>query len=357
MKKIIIHGPRKVAIEDVPVPKPGKNQILVKAELSGISAGTEMMLYRGTFPNFKLKKWAQWADYPVHPGYEFTGRVVEIGPLEEEDVSASGTASITQAADVLQTTVNDFKIGDRIICLGEHGEYALVPAAFAAVIPENVSPEHATLAVLATTAMHGVRTVKVEYGDTVVIIGCGILGYLTIQHIKNSGARKVIVSDVDDSRLQTAKEAGADYCFNPKKVDIVKAIKDVNDGLLADIAIEASGFKGTEQQAMDVVRNRGRVLFMGWHTTNLDITFGDFTFKELTFIASQAIGPAAGLPYSYVRWCSDQNLKWSVELISKGKIKSGFTPLKVPYTHVEEAYKMIDRHDPAAGMQIILDWS
>ena len=357
MKRIVVNGPWNVAIEDVPIPKPGKNEILIKTELTGISSGTEMMVYRGTYTNFKLKKWSQWQDFPVYPGYELVGKVVELGPMDKDDSSSSKMSSITQNIDSLKTTVNDFKIGDRVICLGEHSEYAAVPATFAAVLPDNISSEHATLAVLATTAMHGIRTVDVKYGDTVVIIGCGILGYLTMQHAKNSGARRVIMSDLNNNRLQAAKEAGADFCFNPKEVDIVKAIKQVNDGILADVSIEASGFKGTEQQAMDVVRDRGKVLFIGWHTDNLDITFGDFTFKELQLIASQAIGPMAGLPYSYVRWCSDQSLKWAVDLISNGTIKGTFKPTMLHYTEIEEAYKMIDRNDPKVGMQIILNWS
>jgi len=357
MKKVIVYGPRKVAIEDVPVTKPGKNEILIKTELTGISSGTEMMVYRGTFPNFKLKKWPPWKNYPVYPGYELVGKIVEIGPMEEEDTSSSGMAAIAQTNESIQTTVKDFKVGDRVISLGEHSEYACVPAAFAAVIPDNVSSELATLAVLTTTAMHGVRTVRIEYGDTVVVIGCGLLGYLIMQHVKNAGARRVIVTDLDNSRLQIAKQAGADFCFNPNEVDVIEAIKNVNGGILADAALEASGFKGTEQQALDVVRDRGRINFIGWHTENLDITFGDFTFKELQLVASQAVGPRPGLPYSYVRWSSDQSLKWAIELISKGIIKGGFTPLRLPYDQIEEAYKMIDRHDPAVGMQVILNWT
>ena len=79
MKKIYIEGPRNVVIRDEAIPVPGPQQLLVKTELSGISAGTEMMLYRGTYPNLGLKKWAQWTDYPVCPGYELVGTVVAIG--------------------------------------------------------------------------------------------------------------------------------------------------------------------------------------------------------------------------------------------------------------------------------------
>ncbi len=284
MKRIAIVGPYDVQIEDIPIPEPGPQMLLIKTEISGISAGTEMMLYRGSFPNFQLKKWAQWQDYPVMPGYELAGTVVAIGKEEAKPNDNSlRLDSISQASAALKTDAAEFKIGDRVICLGEHAEYVCVPAVFAAKIPDHVSSEKATLAVLATTSMHAIRRADIKYGDTVAVIGMGILGFLTMQHAKNAGTRKVIALDLDASRLEIAKNAGADVCINPGADNAIEAIKRANDGILADVVIEASGFKGTEQLACDLVRDRGRVVFLGWHTDNLDLMFGDVIFKELTF--------------------------------------------------------------------------
>lgn len=367
MKKIFIEGPRRVVIRDEAIPTPGPQQLLVKTELSGVSAGTEMMLYRGTYPNFRLKKWAQWTDYPVCPGYELVGTVVAVGDCgAPENENAERIASLQPKSPIVMTDASEFKVGDRVVCLGEHGEYALVPANLAVKVPDHVPSEEATLAVLATTAMHAIRQAEIRYGDTVAVIGCGILGYLVMQHALNSGARRVIVMDVDDDRLRIAKETGADACINPRKVDaepgcyqgLIQAVKDANDGLLADVVIEASGFKGTEQQALEIVRQRGRVVIVGWHTQDIEFMFGDYLFKEVTMVASSAIGPEAGLPYAYVRWCSDQSLKWSMELISKGKLSGKhFKPTRFHYTDIEKVYDMIDRRDPAVGLQTMLYWN
>ncbi len=358
MKKIVIKGVRDVEIVDVPIPKPKEQELLVKTELTGVSAGTEMMLYRGTYPNFKLKKWPQWKGYPVNPGYELVGTVVEIGESDKKNEGATSQIdSLGPTSAVIKTDVSEFKIGDRVVCMGEHGEYAVVPAVLAAKVPDNVSSKEATLAILGTTAMHAIRRAKIEYGDTVAVIGCGVLGYLVMQHAKNNGARRVVVLDIDDSRLEMAKKAGADVCINPGKVDSVAELRANNNGILADVVIEASGFKGTEQQALDLVRERGRIVILGWHTENVEFLFGDFYFKETELIASQAIGPEAGLPYSYVRWTSDQSIKWSVELISCGKLTGKhFTPSVFSYKDIAKVYELIDKRDPSIGMQTILMW-
>ena len=80
MKRVVLAGPREIKFVDGPVPAAGPGEIVVKAAICGISTGTEMMLYRGNYPNFKHKKWPQWKDYPIYPGYELVGEVVAVGP-------------------------------------------------------------------------------------------------------------------------------------------------------------------------------------------------------------------------------------------------------------------------------------
>ncbi|MEG1925900.1 MAG: zinc-binding alcohol dehydrogenase [Ruthenibacterium sp.] len=335
MKKVQISAPYKVEMIEVEKPKAGENQILVKAELSGISAGTEMMLYRGSYPNLTAKRWPDWSEYPVYPGYEMVGIVEEVG---------SGAKG-------------EFKKGDRVICLGEHAQYVAIPIALAAKIPDNMTSEEATLAVLATTAMHAIRRADIQYGDTVAVVGCGVLGYLVMQHAKISGARRVISLDINESRLQLAKETGADLCINPAKEDAQECIKAFNGGVLADVVIEVSGFNGTAEQALQLVRERGRVVLLGWNTEDVHFSFSEFYFKEATIVASQAIGPVAGLPYSYVRWTSDQSLRWAVDLLANHKLTGAyFTPTKFCCDEIAKVYDMIDKRDPAVGLQTVLMW-
>ena len=162
---------------------------------------------------------------------------------------------------------------------------------------------------------------------------------------------------MNDDRLAVAKATGADVVINPGKQKPSEALRQANDGILADVVIEASGYPGTTQQAMELARDRGRVAILGWHTEGVHFDFGEFYFHELTVIASQATGPEAGLPYSYVRWTSDQSLKWAIQLIADGKISGKcFVPTRFHYSEIEKVYRMIDGHDPTVGLQTVLTW-
>ena len=356
MKKVFIDEPYHVQIKDVITPTPADGELLVKTELSGISAGTEMMLYRGTFPNLRLKKWPPYQNYPICPGYELVGTVTEIGKSSRHGRDNPQIGSIGPGSQVLMTTTDDFEVGDRVVCLGEHGEYAVVPAAFAAKLPDCVPSEEATLAVLATTAMHAVRQAGVCYGDVAAVVGVGVLGLLTVQHLKNSGARSVVALDIADERLDTSVKCGADMVINPMKEDAGKAILS-RYGILADVVIEASGFPGTERLATEIARDRGTVVILGWHTDDMAFDFSEFFYKELTIRATRAVGPEAGLPYSYVRYGSDQSLKWAVELFEKGRLSGEHVkPARYSYEDIGLAYKLIDQRDPVAGLQVVLDW-
>lgn len=354
MQRIVITDRYQVEIEEVDIPKPGPGQILVKTVMSGISAGTEMMVYRGTHPNLTEKTRPHWSDYPIYPGYELVGEVVAVGA--DSELGAGGLDYYGKPVDTIVTQASEFKVGDRVICNGEHGSYAISAATLAAKLPDSLSYEDATLTVLGSTAMHSVRRTDIQYGDVVAVIGMGVLGNLILQHAKNSGAKMVIAIDLDDERLACAKMAGADVCINSAKEDPVQVIAAVNNGVMADAVIEASGAFGTEQMACRIARTRGKVMITGWHTRHLDLHFGEIFNKELTITASCATGPQPGMPYSYVRWAYDQNLKWSVELFKQGVVRRTFEPSKFDYHEIKKVYDMIDKQDPAIGMQAILLW-
>ena len=356
MKKIYINGPYDVEIKDVPTPTPGPGEVLIKTEYTGISSGTEMMLYCGTFPNFKLKKWPQWTDYPVCPGYELVGTVVAIGEEAAAEGGAGGLASLQPKSAVLANKASDFKVGDRVVCLGEHAEYACLPAEFVTKIPDHVPSEEATLTVLGNTAMQAVRRGAIEFGDTVAVLGAGVLGYLVACEAKLAGAGRVIVIDMDNSRLEIAKNGGADLVLNPSEVDVIQAVKDYT-GIMADVVFEATGVKGTEQTALDLVRDRGRVVIVGWHTDCMNFQFGDFYFKEVTLMATRAGGPDAGMPYAYVRWTADQMRNHAMDLIAQGKLNGKFfKPSVFKPEQIVEVYEMISKRDPRIGMQAMLKW-
>lgn len=357
MKSIQINAPFDVAIVEEAIPNAGPGEIVVQAALSGISSGTEMFLYRGTYPNLKLKKWAQWQDYPVRPGYEMVGRVVEVGPPLRAVAASAAIGSLQPGAGVVVADSDEFQVGDRVVCLGTHSQYVCVPATLAAKIPDSMTDEQATLAVLGTTTLHSTRRLALEYGATVAVIGLGVVGNLALQHARLAGAVRTIALDLDARRLEMAGAVGADHIVQVGQDDPVAAVQRFTHGMGADAVVEASGAAGTLQLALDIMRDRGTVELLGWQTTDPSFMFGDLYFKEGTIIATRAIGPDPGLPYSYVRWGYDQSLRLAVQMIADGRLRADFfTPARFSYADIKPAYEQIHRDPTSIGLQAILVW-
>ncbi len=334
MERIVIKKPYHVEIENCEIPSLEPNEVLVKTEVSGISSGTEMTIYRGTHPNLKTKKWNYWTEYPIYPGYEEAGIITEVGG-----------------------EVKDFSKGDRVIGLGSHCEYAKIHVNDLAILPENVGFEESTLAVLGATTMHAIRRAKMVYRDTVTVLGAGVVGILAAQHAKLCGAGIVIVMDFNKERLNLAAKLGADYTINLEIDDPLKKIWDIT-GVGSDIVIEASGNPEAVKQSLLLVRDKGHIVILGYHTKPVELLLGDdFYHKELDISATRATGPMPGLPYSYVRWTSDKNLKEAVKLISKNELRvKDMITHAFKYNEIDKVYKDIDTGNLKNYCQIILKW-
>ena len=358
MKSVIIPRPYDVELLEEERPTAGPGEIVVEASVSGISSGTEMFLYRGTYPNFELKKWPQWQEYPVRPGYELAGTVVDVGPPARQAVGpAVAAASLQPSGGVIVADSDEFSVGDRVVCLGTHQQYAGVPATLAAKIPEGVPFEAATLAVLGTTTMHSTRRLQLEYGATVAVIGLGVVGNLALQHARLAGADTTIGIDLDRNRCEYATRVGADHVVAAGGEKAVEAVMELTGGVGADAVVEASGAPGTVQLGLELMRDRGTLELLGWHTEDPSFSFGDLYFKEGQIIATRAIGPEPGLPYAYVRWGYDRSLRLAVEMIADGRLKTDFfQPSRFHFTRIEEAYRQIDTDPGSIGFQAILDW-
>jgi L-iditol 2-dehydrogenase len=356
MKSIIIKEPYNVEIIDEEIPKAGPGEIIVEAELSGISSGTEMMHYRGTWPDYKLKKWSSLTEYPFYPGYELAGKVIEVGPKKQESTVLT-IKNQPPRSKIIITDTDDFKIGDRVICAGTHQQFAKVPVTVAAKIPDSVSYAKSTLAILGATTIHSTRMLQIEYGDSVAIIGLGIIGNLALQQAKLGGAVVTIGLDINEKRLEMARKVGADFLIQVGNDDPVKDVLKYTNNIGADKVIEASGVDGTLQLALDLMRDKGTVELLGWRTNESSFLYGDLYFKEGKIIATRASGPDPGIPYSYVRWGYDQNFKMAMKMIADGRLKTDFfQPMLFSYKDIKEVYKKIDKDTASVGLQAILEW-
>jgi len=331
MKRLVFTKPRSAEIEEVPIPPPSPGKALVRVNVSGISAGTELSYFRGA-PQLRLAK--EEYTYPILPGYEAVG-VVE----------ASGQG------------VTHIRPGDRVVCFGYHAEYVEVDAEYCARLPDTLSDESATLAVLSVTTMHAIRRAAIEYGDCVVVVGLGVVGILAGQQAKLAGASHVFGVDINPWRCSKAIEFGLDRAINPTYDQALQEILKTTDGIGADVVIEAAGVPPSFENSLLYARDRGRVVILGYHTLPVQFIPGEeFFYKELTILATRAAGPQSGLPVPYVRWTGDRNLELAVELLASGRIQvEGMITHRFPYHEAQNAYDLIDQ-SKENFLQILLNW-
>lgn len=353
MKQLLVRSGN-VFLQEVPAPTVGPKNVLVQVKSSCISVGTEMAgikmsglpLYRRALKQphhvkkaLQLMKDQGFArvykqikgklDAGLPTGYSAAGEVIEVG-----------------------SEVTGIKVGDRVACAGagiaNHAEVVDVPVNLTVPVPDGLDYEAAATVTLGAIAMQGVRRTNPTLGETVVVIGLGILGQLTAQLLSASGCR-VIGTDIDENRIEIARANGMDIGLNPKDGDIVERIVKLTDGHGADAVIITAASPSSEilAQSFQACRRKARVVVVG--DVGLDIARSDIYAKELDFFISTSYGPGrydpvyeeegADYPIAYVRWTENRNMEEFLRLLARGRISLA-NMLKEPFPidRAEDAY-------------------
>lgn len=262
-------------------------------------------------------------DQPLPLGYCNTGVVVEVG----EGVSG-------------------FSVGDRVASNGAHAEYVCVPQNLTAKIPDGVTSEEAVFTVIGSIGLQGIRLANPTLGETVVVIGLGLVGLLTAQLLKTNGCR-VIGVDVDDDKLSIANNFGI-VTFNGNQGDVVKFVEEQTNGIGADAILITASTKTNDiiSQAARMSRKRGRIVLIG--VVGLDISRAEFYEKELSFQVSCSYGPGRydeeyeqggkDYPLPFVRWTEKRNFETILQALSSKQIQ--VTPLITERVPLEEYLKI-----------------
>ncbi|HBC47236.1 MAG TPA: oxidoreductase [candidate division Zixibacteria bacterium] len=259
--------------------------------------------------------------------------------------------------------------GERVACAGfgyaSHAERIFVPTNLAVKIPENVSFEEASFVTLGAIAMQGVRQADVRLGETVVVIGLGLLGQITCMLLSASGCR-VLGIDIDRDKVELAKKSGAEAAFMADGLETT-AVANATAGRGADAVIitAASNTAGPVETAGQISRDRGRVVAVG--LVKLDVPRKLFYDKELELRLSRSYGPGrydygyeeAGrdYPYSYVRWTENRNMQSFLKLISAEKINiKGLITHRFEIDDAPKAYDMIAGKTDEKYLGVVLNY-
>lgn len=353
MKQVLIKGGG-VVVDEVPAPEVGAKNILVQVEYSCISAGTElagvalsgMPLYRRALkqPENVKRVLDMMRDQGVKrtldrvrgklaagspTGYSAAGRVIAVGP-----------------------EVEGFAVGDRVACAGagiaNHAEVIDVPVNLAVHIPEGLDTSLASTVTLGAIALQGVRRASPTLGETIVVVGLGILGQITAQLLQANGCR-VIGVDLAAERVALARQNGMQHGLDPQAEDYVAQVARLTDGFGADAAIVTAATPSDEviSQAFRACRRKGRVVLVG--DVGLHLKRPDIYPKELDFLVSTSYGPGRydpvyeeggqDYPLPYVRWTENRNMQAYLELLASGAIRiDAMMGAPYPLAKAGEAY-------------------
>ena len=321
----------KTILEEVPVPLLKTGTVLIKTTKTLVSLGTERMLVDFGKANY-FQKAKQQPDKVkmvidkiksdgLRPTLEAVfnklGKPLPLGYCNVGKVIAIGKG------------VSEFKIGDRVASNGNHAEYVCVPKNLVAKIPDNVSDDAATFTVIGSIGLQGIRLLNPTFGETIVVIGLGLIGLVTAELLIANGCN-VIGFDYDNEKVRIAKEKGV-VAINPSEgINQVKFVESYTNEIGADGIIITASNKSNEiiSQSAKMCRKRGRIILVG--VVGLDIRRADFYEKEITFQVSCSYGPGRydeqyeqngiDYPVGYVRWTEKRNFDTILNSIEKGNL-------------------------------------
>ena len=327
--------------------------IIVKNYSSVISLGTERSLIQFAKKNLigKAKDrpdlFKAFLDKAKRDGFLLAFSQAQKRLEKYFPVGYSSAGIVVAVAD----DVNEFKIGDKVACAGSeyawHAGKIFVPKNLAVKIPDDVTFNEASFTTLASIALNGIRCVEPEIGETITVIGLGLIGLLTIQIAKAAGC-KVIGIDVDERKIKIAKELGIDLAIlrNPQNI---QKILEFTNGVGSDsiIITAASEDNDSIELSGKIARNRGKVGIVG--SVKLDIPREEFYKKELTVKIPSSYGPGRydrkyeelgqDYPVGLVRWTIARNMETILDLIHSKKIKiEKIITKKIPLEEAHESY-------------------
>lgn len=289
MKVLVTEGVKDLQVREFDIPEIGPYDVLYKLKATALCT-VEQRTYSGE-RNF---------GYPLVGGHETSGIVAAVGEnvlefkVGDNIITTLGYCGVCefcksgQSSACVNTTKGKprFKFPGPIIG-GGLAEYLAVPMWQVVKIPNEVNYHHFALTEPLACCVQSINKAKVEFGDTVVVIGAGIMGLFHVRLAKLRGAR-VIVTEFDDARLQKALDYGADFAINPKNEDEVAKIKEITDGKGAEVVINAVSSPKVWDSAIDMLSPYGRLIAYSSQDSKdkVGVDFGRLHDKEYEYIGT-----------------------------------------------------------------------
>jgi 2-desacetyl-2-hydroxyethyl bacteriochlorophyllide A dehydrogenase len=324
-------APRTVTLRAETVEPPGPGEVRVKTIASAVSAGTEMLVYRGEVPRdlpLDLPTLAGSYGFPIKYGYAAAGRVLDTGP-----------------------GVEHLCPGDPVFVHHPHQEVFVVPAQMPVRLPDDLDPALGVFSANLETALNIVHDTPIRLGETALIFGQGIVGLLVTLLLKLAGAGPVLVVDPISERCSLALAVGADGAFAPGL--FTDRVMEITGGRGADVAVETSGSGAALQSAVDAVATEGTVIVASWYGTKpVRLALGGHFHRGRVKLRSSQVGRIN--PELAPRWDRARRMNTVLGLLGRLKLRE-FISHRIPFGEAPEAYTLLDER-PEETLQVIFTY-
>lgn len=288
MKALNITAERQMKVVQLPEPEVGAGEVLIRLEYVGF-CGSDLNTYLGRNPMVKL---------PVVPGHEIGAVIEAVGPDVPDHLDPGMTVTVNpytncgKCSSCRNGRVNACRFNETLGVQrnGAMRERMVLP--WAKIIPaEGLSSRTCALAEPMSVGFHAAARAEVTDIDTVMVIGCGMVGLGAVVRSALRGAT-VIAADIDDEKLALARELGASYTVNTMKEDVHERLEEITAGMAPDVIIEAVGSPATYQMAVNEAAFTGRVVCIGYAKSEVTFQTKHFVQKELDIRGSRNAQPS-----------------------------------------------------------------
>ena len=325
-QRLVFPGKQKVLLEDFDPGKPGKGEVLVRAHLSLMSTGTENVVFNRLFE--PGTHWDRWVKYPFYPGYAVVGVVEGVGE-----------------------GVTTLKAGQRVAHRAGHGSHHVLAADACYPIPDNVPFEHAAWFALGKITFHGAFAAEYRLGDTVLIIGAGPIGQMSIRWARAVGAASIVVVDTATSRLPLAKAGGATALIEKSITEARDAVIAAGGGQKPRVVIDSTGNATVFEAALGLGADFGRVVLLG----DTGAPAQQRLTSDLIMRGLSVVGAHDGIEIA--QWSHRAIIDYFFKLAASGRFPlAGMTSHVFAPDQCTGAYVTANR-DRASTMGLLFDWA
>lgn len=373
MKQVTLnYKTNELRLLEVPEPVVQPKCVLVRTAYSAVSLGTEGM--KVTRASKGLLAMARERPDQVK---QLIRTVRREGPaaayrkaMNKLDVPNPLGYSLAGTVEAVGEGVTEFQVGDRVACAGEgiaaHAEFVCVPKNLCARVPAEVPLDQAAFATIGAIAMQGVRQTAPMVGETVAVIGLGIVGQLALQILRANGCR-VVAIDLDPAKCEMAKQFGAVAAIARNDEHLDRHVLAATDGRGVDAALVTAATASNDpiRLGVNICRDRGTVVVLG--IVGMDVQFEKAVKKEINIKLSRSYGPGrydpvyeqqgVDYPIGYVRWTEQRNMESFLALIATGAID--LAPIitdRVSFEHAADAYEKVKNRGSSHLLGVVFEY-